>query len=348
MCLIKIGPAFPSAGGLFLEFPTFDLAIRITLALENLQSCPKIILLPTIHPDAVGFDQEPLLVFVNGKSGGNQGVKLISGFRRHLNPHQVYDLMNGGPLPGLYAFRHVRAFRVMICGGDGTFGWVLSALQDMREFLACSSPPCAVLPLGTGNDLARALNWGGGYTGEKVMQLLLAIEDANTVSLDRWTLSWDADPSLLPSNRSSSLGSPGSSPAILTSPQSVVMNNYCGIGLDAAIALEFHNAREENPEKFNSRFHNKGVYFQLGLQKMVSKSECSNIQKHLKLTVDGNKVDLPELEGIIILNIRSWGAGKDPWGSAADSLFTTPAMDDGKLEVVGISGAFHMVREQVT
>ena len=49
MCLIKIGPAFPSAGGLFLEFPTFDLAIRITLALENLQSCPKIILLPTIH-----------------------------------------------------------------------------------------------------------------------------------------------------------------------------------------------------------------------------------------------------------------------------------------------------------
>ena len=52
------------------------------------------------QPDAVGLDQEPLLVFVNRKSGGNQGVKLISGFRRHINPHQVYDLMNGGPLPG--------------------------------------------------------------------------------------------------------------------------------------------------------------------------------------------------------------------------------------------------------
>ena len=34
---------------------------------------------------------------------------------------------------------------------------------------------------------------------------------------------------------------------------SVVMNNYLGIGLDAAIALDFHLAREENPEKFSSR-----------------------------------------------------------------------------------------------
>ena len=36
-------------------------------------------------------------------------------------------------------------------------------------------------------------------------------------------------------------------------PSTVVMNNYTGIGLDAAIALDFHLAREENPEKFSSR-----------------------------------------------------------------------------------------------
>lgn len=36
-------------------------------------------------------------------------------------------------------------------------------------------------------------------------------------------------------------------------PSNVVMNNYTGIGLDAAIALDFHLAREENPDKFSSR-----------------------------------------------------------------------------------------------
>ena len=45
-----------------------------------------------------------------------------------------------------------------------------------------SHPP---LSPSSGNDLARALNWGGGYSGEKVMQILLSVEDANTVELDR-------------------------------------------------------------------------------------------------------------------------------------------------------------------
>lgn len=44
----------------------------------------------------------PLLVFVNVKSGGQQGSDLITSFRHLLNPHQVFDLQNGGPLPGYH------------------------------------------------------------------------------------------------------------------------------------------------------------------------------------------------------------------------------------------------------
>ena len=33
-----------------------------------------------------------------------------------------------------------------------------------------------------------------------------------------------------------------------------VMNNYFGMGIDADFSLDFHTAREENPNKFNSRY----------------------------------------------------------------------------------------------
>ena len=37
-------------------------------------------------------------------------------------------------------------------------GWILSVLDQLK---LRPQPAVAILPLGTGNDLARTLNWGG-------------------------------------------------------------------------------------------------------------------------------------------------------------------------------------------
>jgi hypothetical protein len=41
----------------------------------------------------------------------------------------------------------------------------------------------------SGNDLARCLHWGGGYEGESIPKLLEKLARADTVMMDRWTIS---------------------------------------------------------------------------------------------------------------------------------------------------------------
>ncbi|KAF7646943.1 hypothetical protein LDENG_00180260, partial [Lucifuga dentata] len=86
----------------------------------------------------------------------------------------------------------------------------------------------------------------------------------------------------------------------LSLSQIVQMSNYFGLGIDAELSLDFHLAREDDPNKFTSRFHNKGVYVKVGLQKI---SSTRSLHKELQLQVDAQSIPLPNIEGLIFLNI---------------------------------------------
>ena len=48
-------------------------------------------MLPTVNPSMIAPGVIPLLVFVNVRAGGGQGMQLKQSFRKLLNPHQVSE-----------------------------------------------------------------------------------------------------------------------------------------------------------------------------------------------------------------------------------------------------------------
>ncbi|XP_072473779.1 diacylglycerol kinase zeta isoform X7 [Notamacropus eugenii] len=272
---------------------------------------------------------KPLLVFVNPKSGGNQGSKIIQSFLWYLNPRQVFDLSQGGPKEALEMYRKVHNLRILACGGDGTVGWILSTLDQLR---LKPPPPVAILPLGTGNDLARTLNWGGGYTDEPVSKILSHVEEGNVVQLDRWDLR--AEPNLEAGPDDRDEGATDRLPLD-------VFNNYFSLGFDAHVTLEFHESREANPEKFNSRFRNKMFYAGTAFSDFLMGSS-KDLAKHIRVVCDGTdltpKIQDLKPQCIVFLNIPRYCAGTMPWGHPGDHHdFEPQRHDDGYLEVIGFT-----------
>ena len=58
-------------------------------------------------------------------------------------------------------------------------------------------------------------------------------------------------------------------------------------------------------------------------------------------------MELPALEGIVVLNINSWSAGCTVWNDTAEGTLTQSKLDDGLLEVIGLYSSLHIGAIQV-
>ncbi|XP_043704283.1 diacylglycerol kinase 1 isoform X1 [Telopea speciosissima] len=277
-------------------------------------------------------DARPLLVFINKKSGAQRGNSLRQRLNILLNPVQVFELSSTqGPELGLYLFRRVPHFRILVCGGDGTVGWVLDVI-DKQNFV--SPPPVAILPAGTGNDLSRVLSWGGGLGSVErqggLCTVLQHIEHAAVTILDRWKIT-------IRNQQGKQLQAPK------------FMNNYLGIGCDAKVALDIHNLREENPEKFYNQFMNKVLYAREGAKSIMDRT-FADFPWQVRVEVDGVEIEVPEdAEGVLVANIGSYMGGVDLWQNEDENYdnFDPQSMHDKVLEVVSISGMWHLGKLQV-
>ena len=115
---------------------------------------------------------------------------------------------------------------------------------DQIKFIG-PPPPVAVLPLGTGNDLARTLNWGSGYTDESLGKILTKVSESKSVKLDRWKI-------LTQPNVDVDLNNLDADEHAIEKLKNDEMNNYFSIGADAHVALEFHERRGFNKVFFTN------------------------------------------------------------------------------------------------
>ena len=170
-------------------------------------------------------------------------------------------------------------------GGDGT------ALETITGAYRSKTPPCiGIIPLGTGNDLARALHVYELFKKEGLEGCLRKFFKGPAVPFDIWQVN-----------------------------NKELMINYLSIGLDAAIVDSFQKQRTKIP--FNSALLNRLTYAFLGLF-LISRGLQGNVFLRYWL---GSEVKELSLKGhcfVTASNLPFYGGGTllAPGAGLADGI----------------------------
>ncbi|OIW15520.1 hypothetical protein TanjilG_27371 [Lupinus angustifolius] len=328
----------------------------------------------------------PVLVFVNSRSGGQLGGNLLKTYRALLKEKQVFDLGEEAPdkvlsriyanLENLklkgdeYAQKVIERLRLIVAGGDGTAGWLLGVVCDLK---LSHPPPIATVPLGTGNNLPFAFGWGKKNPGTdepSVMSFLDQVMKAKEMKIDNWhILMRMRAPKEGLCDPIAPLELPHSLHAFHRVSEADELNvegchtfrggfwNYFSMGMDAQVSYAFHSERKLHPEKFKNQLVNQSTYAKLGCTQgwffaHLLHPPSSNIAHLAKVKImkrRGHWEDLhipSSIRSIICLNLPSFSGGFNPWGTPnkdkqRDRDLTPPYVDDGLIEIVGFRDAWH-------
>ena len=283
-----------------------------------------------------------VIAFVNTGSGGNKGKQVLELLKIHLGEEHVYDIKSDkGPDRGLKQSASDPNLPVncVVAGGDGTFSWVANAVEKQR----LSHVHLTVLPLGSGNDMSRALGWGKKFPGlSKIEQYLKWMNVAPIHQIDVWRL-----------KAVENTGHISTDDVNIPHGARPLVCNYLSLGADAFVELRFNQLRWENPEKYKTRLGNFKAHAVVGLKYICNPpSRKIHVADHVEtLLIDDHSIQIPEkLQALIILNIPSYGAGTNPWGFPGNNKPTdinssktvdNMHVDDQTFEVFGLKSLTH-------
>ncbi len=236
---------------------------------------------------------------INPVSGGGQG-KDVYEFLPEIMVSMGFDddhwkaeyTLQVGAEEQIYRFL-ADSERLIAVGGDGTISAVLNAIATCGDNLV----ELGLVPLGTGNDLARTLRLYEAYVNRGLMFLVRSLIRAQTIPFDLWMVN-----------------------------DKLAMAAYISAGYDAKITESFNSDRAHGCFKSTSALKNKQHYGYCAWKHMnYQLGKNSNIEILNPRGIWEN-YDIGGYCSVVIGNIPSFASGLD--------IFQKTDISDGLLEVV--------------
>ncbi|MEI6126405.1 MAG: diacylglycerol kinase family protein [Pseudomonadota bacterium] len=245
-----------------------------------------------------------LLCLVNPVSGGRAGKKIhgciISELRGMLESSQYDVAFTDCAIAESIKEKAPEYETIALAGGDGT---VFQALQGLAALQ--TTPKIGLIPIGTGNDLARSLGILRAYKTQGLTSLLEIVLQGKTTSVD-----------------------------VLSVNDRVFFTNYFGFGIDAKIAHDFNALRSKFLVRSMSALHlNKVFYGLLAGSNLLNRIPDSFQMRSVGPEGQEQSVSHPGgMCEILITNIHTYAAGALPSSKCS--------MDDRRFEVTIVTSVW--------